>query len=312
MKVFKLAASAVATVALTAMFASQALAAPPGFDIVITADDLPAHGPLPPNATRIEVAQQFLAALTAHQVPEVYGFVNAIHIDQEPGTAKVLDMWRAAGYPLANHTYSHMNINTGGLTAFEADIEKGEPAISSRMTGQDWHYLRFPFLAAGTDPAVHAGIIDYLKTHGYRIADVNMSWNDWAYTDTYARCVAKGDQAAIDAMKAQYLQGAKDAVARAEATSQMVYGRQIPEILLIHEGAFTALMLPQVLDQFKAEGAHYITLAQALSDPAYADTDPNAGNGTVVDLAAKAKGVNIWGPDVPKVASTDNLDTLCR
>ena len=280
-----------------------------GFDVAITVDDLPAHGAIPPGVSRIEVARDYLAALKAHKVPAVYGFVNAIHLKQEPGTEAVLDMWRAAGYPLGNHTYSHMNINAGTLEAFEADLEAGEPAIRERMAGANWHYLRFPFLSGG-DEAHHAGIMQYLKAHKYKIADVSMSFNDWAYTDTYARCMAKGDSATVEAMKIQYMQGVKASIARSLMASQKVYGRQISHVLLIHEGAFTALMLPDVLSAFEEEGAHFVTLDQAQSDPAYSAPSAHQGEGLLIERTAKEKGIDL-GSDAPPDVDISNLAGLC-
>ena len=281
------------------------------FDVAITVDDLPAHGSLPPGVTREQVATDYLAALKAHNVPEAYGFVNAARLLDDTSIYDVLQMWRDAGYPLGNHGYSHMNINDGGLTAFEGDIEGNEDLLADLMKGQDWHYLRFPFLAAGTDPALHAGIMAYLKAHNYRIADVSISFNDWAYTDTYARCMAKGDTAAVDAIKLQYMAGVKAAIASSRFGSQKVYGREIPHVLLIHEGAFTALMLPQVLTEFEAEGAHYVTLGQAESDPAYAETDDHAGDGMVIERTAKEKGIDIW-TGAPAGVDISNLAGLCK
>ncbi len=299
-----------AAVALAAVSANaQTGQAQAGFDVAFTVDDLPAHGPVPPGVSRIDVARDYLAALKAHKVPAVYGFVNAIHLKKEPGTDKVLDMWRAAGYPLGNHTYSHMNINSGTLEAFEADLEAGEPVIRDRMTGGDWHYLRFPFLSAG-DEARHAGIIAYLKAHKYKIADVSMSFNDWAYTDTYARCMAKGDTEAVEGMKIQYMQGVKASIARSLMASQKVYGRQISHVLLIHEGAFTALMLPEVLTAFEEEGAHFVTLDKAQGDPAYSGPSAHQGEGLLIERAAKEKGIDL-GSDAPPDVDISNLAGLC-
>ena len=282
-----------------------------GFDIAVTIDDLPAHGSVPPGVSRSDVARDYLAALKAHKVPAVYGFVNAIHLKEDPATVETLKMWRAAGYPLGNHSYSHLNINKGGLEMFEADVTADEPILAELMARENWHYLRFPFLNAGTDPTLHAGIMAWLKAKSYRIADVSMSFNDWAYTDTYARCYAKNDQAAIESLKSRYMKGVNASIERSLRSSILVYGRQIPHVLLMHEGAFSALMMPQVLSAFEAKGARYITLDQAESDPAYSETDDHAGEGLLIERTAKQKGVNLWGTDMPADQPIDGLDKMC-
>ena len=305
--------TAVAAAVLGLALSSTAQAGDKGFEVAITVDDLPSHGSVPPGVSRIDVARDYLAGLTAHKVPQVYGFVNAIGVQKDPATLEALKMWRAAGYPLGNHTFSHMNITSGTLEAFEADLEAGEPVIRDLMGDQDWRVLRFPYLsAAGNNPAIHAGIMAYLKDHHYRIADVSMGYSDWAYTDTYARCMAKGDTAAVEAMKVQYMNGVAVSIKRGLALSQKVYGRRIPFVVLMHEGAFSALMLPKVLDVYEAAGARFISLDQAQSDPAYAETDAKAGEGDLIVRTAQAKGINLWGGDIPADVDVSNLDKMCR
>jgi peptidoglycan/xylan/chitin deacetylase (PgdA/CDA1 family) len=46
--------------------------------IAFTFDDLPAHGPLPPGETRIQVADKVIKALKKAHMPPTYGFVNGI------------------------------------------------------------------------------------------------------------------------------------------------------------------------------------------------------------------------------------------
>ena len=117
--------------------------------IAITFDDLPAHGPLPPGETRIEVANQVIKALKRAHVPPTYGFVNGVGVEQHPETVAVLAAWRAAGFPLGNHTWSHMNLSQHSVEQFEQDTQKNEALLQLQMIGADWHWFRFPFLAEG-------------------------------------------------------------------------------------------------------------------------------------------------------------------
>jgi peptidoglycan/xylan/chitin deacetylase (PgdA/CDA1 family) len=117
--------------------------------MAITFDDLPAHGSLPPGETRVAVASKIIAALRDAQVPPIYGFVNGLPIEQQPA-AVVLQAWRAAGFPLGNHTWSHMNVNEHSPAEFEADSSRNEPLLREWMQGEDWHW--FPFLSEGDTP----------------------------------------------------------------------------------------------------------------------------------------------------------------
>ena len=168
--------------------------APAPFNIAITVDDPPSHGQLSPGMSCLGVAKRFIAALRQHHVPEAYGFVNAAKIGDEPGTGAVLDAWRKAGYPLGNHSYSHMNLGrASSLEAWEADVKADDSAISSRMMRADWHFFRFPNLSTG-DAERRRGAFAFLRARGYRVADVSVAFSDWDYSDAYALSCKAGQR----------------------------------------------------------------------------------------------------------------------
>src|SRR5215831_7119271 len=105
--------------------------------MVITFDDLPAHGPLPPALTRLQVAAKIIGALQAARVPPTYGFVNGALLEQQPADIVVLQAWRAAGNLLGNHTWSHMNLNQHGPEEFQADINRNDALLEDLMKDED-------------------------------------------------------------------------------------------------------------------------------------------------------------------------------
>ena len=311
----------IAGAALTAMAAMVLMAAPHAptdyagdrqpFDIAITVDDLSGNGRLPPGVTRLAVADIYIGALKRHRVPDAFGLVNVSKLERDPDGPEVLDRWRRAAYSLGNHSYSHMNLNrAASLAAWKSDVVTGEQEIARRMDGADWRYFRFPNMAAGKDKAQHDEAIAFLKQRGYRIAEASVSFDDWAYSDAYARCRAKGDVAAIDAMKAQYLHAVDDGIIRMKALSHTLYGRMVPQVLLTHLSAWSADMLPEVLDRLDAAGARYVTLQAAQRDAAYRGEDPWAGNQLVMDRIARQR--NIATDAIPRLRPADNLKSLCR
>ena len=278
------------------------------FDVAVTVDDLPAHGKLPPGMTRVGIAASHLAAFKAHGVAQAFGFVNAAGIGAEPGSEAVLDLWRTHGHPLGNHTFSHMNLeHAPSLAAWQADVAAGEPAVAAKMAGAHWRYLRYPFLNAGA--ARQDGALAWLRARGYRIADVSLSFGDWAYTDAYARCVATGDAAAIARMKAHYLDEVDTGIARMKAESMRVFGRIIPQVLLTHIGGWSAATLPDVLARLDAAGARYVGLDQAQSDAAYAAP----GGGTVIARVAAQQGIVLQETNgTGRALQQRDIEALCR
>ena len=98
------------------------------------------------------------AALRAAHVPPVYGFVNGVHLAQEPDSAPVLALWRQAGFPLGNHTWSHINLNQHTVEEYGTEVLRNEPLLGETMRGEDWHWFRYPYLAEGDTPEKRAAI----------------------------------------------------------------------------------------------------------------------------------------------------------
>lgn len=277
----------------------------PGPEVALTFDDLPAHGPLPPGVTREDVAKIIIKDIQSAQSPPVFGFVNAKRIEEDPSTAQVLQLWRDAGYPLGNHTFSHMDLDSNSVEAFEADLQADEPTLQKFMDDQDWRWLRFPFLHEGDTPEKHRAVETFLKAHGYRVAEVTLSFGDYAYNEPYVRCLAKHDEKAIEQLKQSYLDGAADSLTEGQQLANLVYGRDIKQIMLLHIGVFETVMLPQLLDLLKRRDYKLIALTEAAADPAYSidpDITSNWG-GIFLQQMMRAK-------HLPLPSSEDRLSKL--
>ena len=146
---------------------------------------------------------------------------------------------------------------------------RDEPTIEALMKGVDWHWFRYPFLAEGDRPEKREAVRKFFLQHGYRIADVTMSFGDYRWTEPYARCKAKGDTQAIETLKETYLEAADKSIDYYRDLSQRLYGRDIPYVLLMHIGALDAEMLPRLLDLYRSRGFEFVTLQQAESDQFY-------------------------------------------
>ena len=147
--------------------------------------------------------------------------------------------------------------------------------------------------------------------HGYKVAEVTLSFGDYAYNEPYARCVAKNDQAGIEQLKQGYLSGAAESLAQGEKMSKLIYGRDIKHVMLLHIGAFETVMLPHLLDLLKQRGFKLITLQEAESDPAYANdpTLPSNWGGTFLQQMMVAEHIPLLVESEDRLAK---IDALCR
>jgi len=282
--------------------------APP--QLALTFDDLPVHGPMAPGMTRAGITSGIVQALKSAHAPEVYGFINAIGMEKEPASNSGLQVWSEAGFPLANHTFSHMDLNTHSVIDFEKDIVANESALQQYGGGHDWHWLRYPYLHEGDTLEKHEAVLRFLSERGYKVAQVTISFGDYAYNEPYVRCLAKNDQVAIEQLQRRYLDGAAQSLKVGQDLARLAFGRDVKHVMLLHVGAFQTVMFPRLLELLDRQGVRLISLAEAQSDPAYAMHPdlPSNWSGTYLDQVLRARRLM---PPPQSTVSLDGLDQVC-
>jgi peptidoglycan-N-acetylglucosamine deacetylase len=303
----KPAMSLVVLVAFSALCAAQKLA--------ITIDDLPQNGALPPGVTRVDITRDTIAVLKKRHVPPVYGFINAKKLEGSADGAEALKLW-AAAEPFGNHTYTHIDLEQNTPEAFERDLEQNEPALEllarpgPDKPGNDWHWLRYPYLREGDTVEKRRAVRAYLTKRGYKIAQVTLDWEDYLWNSAYARCAAKNDKKSIDWLRTSYLNTASEFIDLGRAQAKLVYGHEINYVLLMHLGAFSSTIMPDALDLLKKKGFKLVTLEEAQSDPAY-QSDPDIGlhdAGTLLDQMMQLKQLKYPEHDKPY----KELQSICQ
>lgn len=244
--------------------------------VALTFDDLPAHGALPPGRSRLEAVRDIAAVLRAAHAPDVYGFVNAQTVGGAPENAEVLRAWRSAGFSLGNHSFSHMDLHVHTPAEFERDVLANEPTLKDLMAERDWRFFRYPYLHEGETPEKRRAVLAMLHARGYRVAQVTLNFDDWAYHDPYARCAARDDRKALAWLRESYLARAGESIAAGQEAARLVFGRDIPHVMLLHAGGFNAVMLPALLALLRERGFELVTLPEAQRDLAYASQPDQA------------------------------------
>jgi peptidoglycan/xylan/chitin deacetylase (PgdA/CDA1 family) len=283
----------------------------PGQEIALTFDDLPNHGNLPPGVTRADVARTFVADLKPAGV-EFYGFMNAGRAEGDAAQNEVLRIWRKGGFPLASHSYSHMDLHGNSTEDFKRNIDQNEAALQQLMEGQNWKWFRYPYLREGDTVEKRREIRVYLKQKGYRTAQVTIDFGDYMWNAPYARCMARGDEQTVEELQALYLEAAEDSLDAGQELSKMLFGRDVKHAMLLHIGAFTGLMLQDLFELLDDLDFKVITLAEAHSDLAY-ESDPDVaitrGETLLMQMALAKKLDYARHPDD---AYADQLDKFCR
>jgi peptidoglycan-N-acetylglucosamine deacetylase len=282
-----------------------------GQGVALTFDDLPLNGDLPPGVTRAQITEDVLRVLKQHNVPQVFGFVNAKKLEGTKDSVDALKLWVAAGERVGNHTYSHMDLHQNTPEAFERDLAQNEPVLELLTDKDDWHWLRYPFLREGDTVEKRRAVRTYLHDHGYSIAEVTLDYEDYLWNSAYAHCVAKHDAQSIEGLTSSYLSIASAYIDGNREMAKLTFGHDINHVLLLHLGAFSSTILPQLLDLLHEKGLRLITLEEAQSDPAY-QSDPDAGSrfgGSLLEQLMDVK--KIPYPKLPPKPYKE-LQSVCR
>ena len=286
--------------------------------MAVTVDDLP--GPIsagPAGTSNQDIARGLLRALKDNRVPQAYGFANGYPMDSDPRAIGVLKDWLDACYPLGNHTYSHMDLSKVTAQAYIADIERLDrvlamlaPPVSPSI--EQRRVFRYPYLDEADTLAKRDEVRGFLAKNGYRIAEVTIDYFDWAWNSAYDRCEARHDAKSIEWLREHVAESADSQLHRSRSLGRYLFGRNIPQILLLHFGAFEALTLDATLKDLRMRNVTFVTLDEALSDPAYRiNSDFVSPNGmgflTQVALARKA-----WiGPQPDPRYAVDRIRQIC-
>ncbi len=279
--------------------------------VALTFDDLPAGGGLHAGYTRTGIATQLTGELRAAHLKGIYGFANGQGVADDPDMQQALRVWTAAGMNIGNHTWSHPALSDITAAAFEHDIAINEPLLRQYAGNRDWHWFRFPYLEEGATLRQRDDVRAWLRSHGYRIAEVTLNFNDDDWDDPYGRCLARDDTAAIAWLKQSYMENAAEFIRLGRQTEQLAFGHEIPAVLLLHETSFTTLMLPDLLKLLRREGFRFESLPKVERNRAYS-LNPNIGlpNGDSFPdafLDARRTSYPSFKPE-----PVQKLDSVCR
>lgn len=213
-----------------------------------------------------QMTGKLLQPFSSGKIP-VVGFLNAGRapgIGRE-GLREILNLWLDAGATLGNHSYSHPDLNNTPLPDYTADILRGEPALREVLStrGQDLVYFRHPFLHTGATPEAKRGLAGFLREHNYIEAPVTLDNADYLWAAAYTNPKLQ------DRVRREYVPYLASIASFFEQRSVEVFGREIPQILMLHANQMNADLMPDLLAMFRARGYAFISLPEALKDEAY-------------------------------------------
>ncbi len=247
--------------------------------IAITIDDLPYAGSSKTLANAKSANDRMLAALQAARAPAI-GFVNeqGLQVDGErDARVALLKQWLDAGMTLANHTYSHADLNTMALAEFEDEVGRGE-VVTRALDPKAKKYLRYPFNHTGGGAEKKAEFERFLASRGYAIAPFTIEHADYWFNEMYETLLSRGEAAQAERVRLAYVEYLPVVLAYFEKLSKEYFGRDIAQIFLIHVNEINAKSLRAMLEAMQSRGYSFVTMEEALQDAAYRTPDLYAGS----------------------------------
>jgi len=243
--------------------------------VAFTFDDLPVAA----TKDRVEaqaVNRAILDALKKHHASAI-GFVNEKTVE-ELGRAngrRILEQWVREGLDLGNHTFSHADLNNMTLEQFKQEVVTGEDSFRPMLAEviKTPRFLRFPFNHSGDTKEKHDSVALFLKQRGYEVAACTIDNEDYLFNAAYIQMLAKKDDAQATKLRSEYLAYTATEIDYYASLHKQVFGREIPQVMLVHANRLNADVLDEILSIFEKKKYRFVSLEAAQSDPAYSVPD---------------------------------------
>jgi peptidoglycan/xylan/chitin deacetylase (PgdA/CDA1 family) len=229
-----------------------------------------------------------LRALAEHKVRTIF-FVAGSRVDSAVGL-KLMQDWSDAGHLLANHGYSHLNLNSPEVTLeqFIEDVVKNESLLASLPRAEK--RFRFPYLKEGGSEEKRDGFRQWLLMNNYASGAVSIDASDWYYDRRLRAWLDGNPEKYPSAFREPYMAHLLDRANYYSSLARQALGRDVDHVMLLHTNTINAYFLPDIIAMFRAAGWEIIDPAEAYQDAVYA-TQPQvlpAGESIIWSLARQA------------------------
>jgi peptidoglycan/xylan/chitin deacetylase (PgdA/CDA1 family) len=259
-----------------------------------------------------------IRAFAAHGVPDVYAFSATFALDQDPGLTSVLDEWCAAGHHVGGHTHFHSSLNWLGAHRYIEDIEQSHQLIEPWVAKSPSRYFRFAMDMLGDTRSKTDEVMTHLAQTGFMHAPISYWFYDTQFVFPYDRAVRLARTDDVAWLRDRFVDTAVTCLRDQVAASERILGRRPAHISLIHNSPIAADTYDRVLDAYVEAGVEFVTLEEAMRDPANLIVAPGANPHfrNLTQRWAEVLGVEVEGTppgvleDLDAVAPIEGWDSL--
>lgn len=261
-----------------------------------------------------------IRAFSANGVPDVYAFSATFALDDDPQLTSVLDDWCAAGHHIGGHTHFHACLNWLGAKRYIEDIDQSHELIEPWVNDAPTRYFRFAMDMLGDTQSKTDEVMTHLAQTGYMHAPITHWFYDTQFVFPYDRAKRLDRQDDLQSLRDKFVDAAVSCLRGQVAASQQNFGRCPAHISLIHNSAIAGDTYDRVLEAYAAAGAEFITLEEAMREPANMIVAPGVNRNfrNLTQRWAEVLGVEIEGTppavldELDAIAPLENWDAETR
>lgn len=247
-----------------------ALALPDTVKVAMSVDDLFTWRGMPfaESHPPAQTAQLLIDAFAQHGHPPVYSFSSTAPVDANPEFGEVFEQWTEAGHHVGNHTHFHASLNWVKPDVYIDDIKRSEDVIGGYVDRAPTKYFRYCMDMWGNSADKTAQVQAWLAKAGYMPAPLSYWFYDAQFAVPYLRALHDKDEDVRNRIIDLFVETAIDQFIRQVTASYQILGRQQIHIGLLHGTAVTGDAADRVLAGLKGLGVEFVTLEEAMADPA--------------------------------------------
>ena len=248
--------------------------AKPDRQVAVTIDDLPSGmADRLPAADITAMTAKLLGTLRDQKIP-VVGFVNEKKL-YKPGEVdeRIKALADVARLRIrAGQSYFQPRVaEPGGIEGVGRRSDSGRDRHAHAAGAAQDEAALFPPSLSRHRPRLETRreAEAFLVQRGYRIAPITLDGWDWMFAGVYEDAKKRNDTELQQQLVKEYLAYHDAVFAYTEQLSAKVVGYEPKQILLLHASNLEADHIGELLDVLRKRGYRFITLEDALSDPAY-------------------------------------------
>ena len=228
--------------------------------IAITIDDAPGTDSAYYNRNE---RTEIIAEKLSESKVQVMFFAIGKYIDNKG--IDCLKKYTNGGHLIANHSYSHMDLNSADNKEYSDDILKNQELIKYLSTFS--RFFRHPLLHEGNTIQKRDYIRDFLKNQNLRNGYVTVDNWDFFINKMINDAKEKGDKVNLENLKRLYIDHIWSAIMFYDKIAVEYLGYSPKHTLLLHDIDTTALFIDALVKHIREKGWEIITPTEAYQDP---------------------------------------------